>query len=219
MQEFITDNDSAFKSERLKMVKDQIEARDVNDKSVLKAMGRVPRHLFVPGELQRSSYADMPLSIGYGQTISQPYIVAIMTQLLNVTKDDVVLEIGTGSGYQTAVLAMIAKKIYTIEIVNELGVQVESRLKMLGYDNVEMLIGDGYNGWSEHAPYDGIIVTAAPEKIPSEIIKQLKNGGRIVIPTGRIEKGQVLQLISKDNTGQIKKEDIIYVRFVPLIRG
>ena len=219
MQEFITDNDSAFKSERLKMVKDQIEARDVNDKSVLKAMGRVPRHLFVPGKLQRSSYADMPLSIGYGQTISQPYIVAIMTQLLNVTKDDVVLEIGTGSGYQTAVLAMIAKKIYTIEIINELGVQVESRLKMLGYDNVEMLIGDGYNGWPEHAPYDGIIVTAAPEKIPSEIIKQLKNGGRIVIPTGRIEKGQVLQLISKDNTGQIKKEDIIYVRFVPLIRG
>lgn len=201
------------------MVKDQIEARGVKDRYVLNAMEQVPRHEFVPENLKGCSYADEPLPIGYGQTISQPYIVAIMTQLLNIGKDDVVLEIGTGSGYQTAVLSLLAKKVYTIEIVDELGALAKNRLKMLGYDNIEVIIGDGYNGWPEHAPYDGVIVTAAPEKVPSEIVNQLKNEGIMVIPTGRRDGDQILQLITKDLNGCLRTENKLYVRFVPLIRS
>ena len=211
-------NEETFTRHRKQMVKEQIANRGVQDKRVLDAMEAVPRHLFIPDENRAYSYWDQPVPIGLGQTISQPYIVAFMTELLKVDKDDVVLEVGTGSGYQAAILAMLARQVYTIEIVEELGNNAFKRLKTMGYTNIEGKIGDGYKGWPEHAPFDAIIVTAAAEQIPQPLIEQLKPGGRMVIPVGRVYEVQELMLITKDASSKVVKESIIPVRFVPLIR-
>jgi len=206
-----------FEIKRKEMVKKQIQARGITDKNTLKALEVVPRHLFVPEEYQDQAYDDGPLPIGYGQTISQPYIVAYMTELLNVGPNDVVLEIGTGSGYQAAILSRIVKKVYTVEIVEELGLAAKERLKALNYDNVEVKIGDGYYGWEEHAPYSGIIVTAASEYIPPPLIKQLKDKGRMIIPVGSPFSVQNLMLVEKSGD-KIRTKSLIPVRFVPLTR-
>lgn len=206
-----------FEIKRKEMVKKQIQARGIADKNTLKALEVVPRHLFVPEEYQDQAYDDGPLPIGYGQTISQPYIVAYMTELLKVGPDDVVLEIGTGSGYQAAILSRIIKKVYTVEIVEELGLAAKERLKALNYDNVEVKIGDGYYGWEEHAPYSGIIVTAASEYIPPPLIKQLKDKGRMIIPVGSPFSVQNLMLVEKSGD-KIRTKSLIPVRFVPLTR-
>jgi protein-L-isoaspartate(D-aspartate) O-methyltransferase len=195
------------------MVEKQIAARGVQDPLVLEAIGKVPRHLFVPLPFQRRAYSDGALPIGENQTISQPYIVAIMTELLALRGGEKVLEIGTGSGYQAAVLAEIANEVYSIEIIESLAKSADVRLKNLGYENIQVKWGDGYKGWKEHAPFDGIIVTAAPDHIPDPLIEQLKNGGRFVIPVG--EFYQELLLITKSEEG-IQKKSIIPVRFVPM---
>jgi len=202
-----------FARQRKLMVQVQIRARGVHDKQVLQAMEKVPRHLFVPEDLRDQAYEDGPLPIGYGQTISQPYVVAYMTEQLELDGDEKVLEIGTGSGYQAAILAEIAREVYTIEIIPELGKRAEKTLQELGYKNVHVRIGDGYLGWPEEAPFDAIIVTAAPEKIPQPLIDQLKVGGRMIIPVG--EEYQELVLIKKTPKG-IQKERKIPVRFVPM---
>ncbi len=212
-----TEEDYARKREM--MVERQIEARGVKNKKVLDAMNSVPRHLFVPEGYRRGSYFDQPLPIGSGQTISQPYIVALMTEMLEVDNNDIVLEIGTGSGYQAAVLSTIVKELYTIEIVEELGLQVTERLKNLGYDNVKVKISDGRFGWPEKAPFDAIIVTAAAPEIPDPLIKQLKPGGRMVIPVDNNYYSQDLLIVEKDETGNINTKKTIPVRFVPLVEG
>ncbi len=212
-----TEEDYARKREM--MVERQIEARGVKNKKVLDAMNSVPRHLFVPEGYRRGSYFDQPLPIGSGQTISQPYIVALMTEMLEVDNNDIVLEIGTGSGYQAAVLSTIVKELYTIEIVEELGLQVTERLKNLGYDNVKVKISDGRLGWPEKAPFDAIIVTAAAPEIPDPLIKQLKPGGRMVIPVDNNYYSQDLLIVEKDETGNINTKKTIPVRFVPLVEG
>ena len=199
---------------RSEMVRSQIEARGISDARVLSAMLRVERHKFVPSAFKELAYSDRPLPIGEGQTISQPYIVALMTQLLELRGDERVLEIGTGSGYQAAVLAEIAKEVYTIEIIPLLAEGAKKRLGELGYRNVFVRTGDGYAGWPEKAPFDGIIVTAAPDNIPKPLLEQLKVGGRMVIPVGDFPD-QVLYLVRKTEEG-IKKEEIIPVRFVPM---
>jgi len=181
-------------------------------------METVPRHLFVPEENRSYSYYDQPVPIGFGQTISQPYIVAFMTELLKLEKGDVVLEVGTGSGYQAAILAKLIKQVYTIEIIEELGKETFKRLKTMGYNNVEVKVGDGYKGWPEHAPFDAIIVTAAAEHVPQPLIDQLKPSGRLVIPVGGVYEVQDLMLITKDASSKVVKKSIIPVRFVPLIR-
>jgi protein-L-isoaspartate(D-aspartate) O-methyltransferase len=201
---------------REKMVEEQIIARGVSDSSVIDAMLTVKRHLFVPKILTSSAYRDHPLSIGYDQTISQPYIVAIMTELLEVKKTDKVLEVGTGSGYQAAVLSLLADSVFTIEIIPELAYSAEKRLDSLGYKNVLVKAGDGYKGWKEHASFDGIIVTCAPKEVPPLLLEQLSIGGRMVIPVGSYY--QELLLITKDSTG-ISEKSIIPVRFVPMIKG
>lgn len=211
-------DEDAFTRQRKRMVEEQIAYRDIKDKRVLEAMESVPRHLFIPEEVRFSSYYDQPVPIGFGQTISQPYIVAFMTELLQVGSSDIVLEVGTGSGYQAAVLARLVKQVYTIEIVEELGKEARNRLKTLGYDNVEVMVGDGYKGWPEHAPFDAVIVTAAAEHIPQPLIDQLKPGGRMVIPVGGVYAVQDLMLITKDASSKVVKESIIPVRFVPLLR-
>lgn len=198
---------------RLRMVSRQIEARGIVDEGVLGAMRTVERHLFVPDSLRRLAYEDYPLPIGEDQTISQPYIVALMTELLQLDTTDKVLEIGTGSGYQAAVLAEIVDSVFTIEIVPGLGSRADTLLRQLGYDNIEVLIGDGFVGWEDHAPYDGIIVTCAPPEIPGPLLDQLAEGGRLVIPVGT--HWQELMLVRKRN-GQISTESIIPVRFVPM---
>jgi protein-L-isoaspartate(D-aspartate) O-methyltransferase len=184
--------------------------------AVMAAMGKVPRHLFVPVELMDVAYANRPLPIGYGQTISQPYIVAVMTDLLKVGKDDRVLEVGTGSGYQAAVLAELVKDVYTIEIIEALGVTAKSRLKLNRYHNVHVRIGYGYYGWEEHAPYDAIVVTAAAGHVPPSLIQQLKPGGRMMIPVGSRFMVQQLVLIEKTTQGTLTTRQILPVRFVPL---
>ena len=206
-----------FEILRQRMVKTQIQDRGVNNSAVLDAMRKVPRHLFIPKEYQDEAYNDYPLPIGYGQTISQPFIVAYMTDVLKPGKKMRALEIGTGSGYQAAVLAEIVDTVYTIEIVSELAVESADRLKKLGYGNVVCRYGDGYQGWKEHAPFDAIIVTAAAEEIPQPLIDQLKEGGRMVIPKGEAWTIQVLTLVEKRN-GRISMRDIAPVRFVPLTR-
>ncbi|MBR9998833.1 MAG: protein-L-isoaspartate(D-aspartate) O-methyltransferase [Cyclobacteriaceae bacterium] len=202
---------------RKDMVERQIRNRGVNDQAVLNAMLKVPRHLFVPDHQQPYAYDDRPLSIGNNQTISQPYIVGFMTEAISPEKGDKVLEIGTGSGYQAAVLAEIVDKVYTIEIISELADRAENTFKRLGYDNIYSMAGDGYAGWPEEAPFDAIMVTAAPEEIPPPLIEQLKEGGRMIIPVGPIYRVQSLQLLIKRN-GKMKVQDLLPVRFVPFTR-
>jgi len=206
--------DDVYIDQRLAMVDTQIRARGVTDAAVLLAMENVPRHEFVPAEYQASAYADSPLAIGYEQTISQPYIVALMTSLIAPTVDDRVLEIGTGSGYQAAILAEIVGHVYTIEIVEPLGRDAAKLLERFGYDNVDVRIGDGYQGWPEEAPFDAIVVTAAPDTIPQPLIDQLAEGGRMVIPVG--SRYQELLLLEK-RRGQIVESKIANVRFVPMV--
>lgn len=188
-------------------------------KKTIYAMGNVKRHKFVPLINRISSYNNRPFPIGYGQTISQPYIVAVMTDMLNLKHSDKVLEIGTGSGYQAAVLAEIVQKVYTIEVISELGVAAAKRLERLGYNNVKTKIDDGYYGWKENGPYDAIIVTAAATHIPPPLLKQLKPGGRMIIPVKSFYYVQHLILISKDQKGSITTRQILPVRFVPLTGG
>lgn len=207
-----------YKDARERMVRTQIENRGVRDKATIKAMKNVKRHLFVPAERIRNAYDDNPLPIGYGQTISQPYIVAYMTELLQPKAGDKMLEIGAGSGYQAAVLAEIIDKVYTIEIVPELGKSAKEKLKNLGYDNVEVKIADGYYGWEEHAPFDAIIVTAAAEHIPPPLIEQLKDGGKMVIPVGSPFMVQTLMLVEKHGE-KITTKSLMPVRFVPFRRS
>jgi len=184
----------------------------------LAVLGQVPRHEFVPEGSRNYAYENRPLSIGAGQTISQPYIVALMTDLADLQKGEVVLEIGTGSGYQAAVLAEIAGRVYTIEIVEELGQRAASTLERLGYDNVMARVGDGYAGWPELAPFDAILVTAAPEEVPQPLIEQLAVGGRMVIPVGAEFQVQNLQVLTKEEDGRLSVSNVIPVRFVPLTR-
>jgi protein-L-isoaspartate(D-aspartate) O-methyltransferase len=206
-----SDEDYAFL--RLKMVETQIERRNIKDKAVLEAMRQVPRHLFVPKEYRSEAYTDGPLPIGHGQTISQPYIVAIMTELLQIDSTSKVLEIGTGSGYQAAVLAEIADSVFSIEIIPALAYRADSLLDSLGYANAEVRAGDGYLGWPEEAPFDAIIVTAAAPKIPQPLIDQLAVNGRMVIPVG--EFSQDLMLLTKTEKGVLQRS-VIPVRFVPM---
>jgi protein-L-isoaspartate(D-aspartate) O-methyltransferase len=187
----------------------------VRDKAVLDAMRKVPRHAFVPEPYTKDAYRDEPLPIGYEQTISQPYIVGFMTEALRPEAGQTVLEIGTGSGYQAAVLAEIVDTVYTIEIVPELGEWATKTLNALGYANVHTRVGDGYQGWQEHAPFDGIIVTAAPDHIPPRLLEQLKIGGRMVIPVGPEDKTQKLLVLTKQPDGSISREELMLVRFVP----
>ena len=201
--------------ERMEMVEYQIRRRGVTDQEVLEAMEQVPRHEFVPDNLKSQAYADHPLPIGYGQTISQPYIVALMTELLELKNTDRVLEIGTGSGYQAAILAQIVAEVYTVEIIEPLAIEARERLKRLGYTNVHVLHGDGYYGWEEHAPYDAIIVTCAPDHIPQPLVQQLKDGGRLVIPVGPPGGYQTLWQVTKVGH-EIKKRNVTGVLFVPL---
>jgi len=200
------------------MVREQMVARGITDASVLAVMKRVPRHLFVSSMLAHSAYGDFPLPIGENQTISQPYLVALMTELAQIRRGDKVLEIGTGSGYQAAVLAELAEQVFSIEILKSLGEQARKTLDATGYGKVKTRIGDGYNGWPEEAPFDVILVTAAPDKVPRPLLEQLKPGGRLIVPVGAQSSVQSLQRIRKTPTGQIVKEDVIPVRFVPLVR-
>ena len=186
--------------------------------TVLESIGKVPRHEFVPSSQQHLAYRNHPLPIGAGQTISQPYIVALMTQLADVSTDETVLEIGTGSGYQAAVLAGLVDHVYTIEIVEFLGLRATQDLARLGYDNVTVRIGDGYAGWPEHAPFDAIVVTAAPDEVPQPLIDQLKVGGTMVIPVGGEYEVQTLKRLVKGADGSLEENNIIPVRFVPLTR-
>jgi len=202
-----------FKVMREKMVETQIKARGVKDPRVLSALFKVERHRFVPEEYLNSAYADQPLPIGEGQTISQPYIVALMTELLELKGDEKVLEIGTGSGYQAAILAELAKEVYTIEIIESLASMTKNRLSQLGYQNVKVKAGDGYLGWPEVGPFDGIIITCAPDHIPKPLIEQLKEGGRMVVPVGAYS--QELKKIVK-RSGKIVTTDVIPVVFVPM---
>ena len=197
------------------MVDTQIRRRGVTDQDVLAAMEKVPRHEFVPEQYQSQAYADHPLPIGYGQTISQPYIVALMTELLELKNTDRVLEVGTGSGYQAAILGNIVTEVYTVEIIEELARQAAERLERLGYENVHALHADGYYGWAEHAPYDAIIVTAAPDHIPQPLVQQLANGAQLVIPVGPPGGYQTLWQITREGT-QVKKRNVTGVLFVPL---
>jgi protein-L-isoaspartate(D-aspartate) O-methyltransferase len=187
------------------------------DQSVLAVMQQVPRHEFVPEEVREEAYENRPLPIGYGQTISQPYIVALMTDLLDPDKGDIVLEVGTGSGYQAAVLAPLVDRVYTIEIVRPLAERASARLDALGYDDVTVRQGDGYYGWRDHAPYDGIIVTAAASHIPPPLIDQLKPDGRMIIPVGPAFMAQNLILVEKDGQGQVHTRVLLPVAFVPLV--
>lgn len=186
------------------------------DPSVLAAMRQVPRHEFVPDEVRDEAYENRPLPIGYGQTISQPYVVALMTDVLDPGKDDAVLEIGTGSGYQAAVLSPLVRQVYTIEIVEPLAERAAARLRTLGYSNVVTRHGDGYYGWPEHGPFDGIVVTAAASHIPPPLVRQLKPGGRMVIPVGPPFMTQNLMLVTKDGEGKVRTEVLLPVSFVPL---
>jgi protein-L-isoaspartate(D-aspartate) O-methyltransferase len=200
------------------MVKQQIMARGIEDPGVLEAMRKVPRHLFVPEKYRAFSYRDHPLPIGQGQTISQPYIVAFMTEALDLKPNEKVLEIGTGSGYQAAILAELVKEVYTIEIVEKLGKRAQRTLEMLGYKNIHVKIGDGYMGWPEKAPFDAVIVTCAPERIPEALVQQLNDGGRMIIPVGKA--GAIQELVrAVKKKGKLKTKEVMRVRFVPMVKG
>ena len=205
-----------FAMQRDRMVREQIEKRGVEDPDVLAAMQAVERHRFVPGRWRHRAYTDSPLPIGEGQTISQPYIVALMTDALDLEKDEKILEVGTGSGYQAAVLAQICDHVYTVEINEELGRRAKDLLSELGYGNVHVKIGDGYNGWPEYSPFDGIIVTCAPADIPKPLKEQLAEGGRLVIPVGAGSFQKLVVLTKTD--GEWDKRTIAPVRFVPMLK-
>jgi len=210
------EQDQAFKKQRQKMVQDQLLTRDITNKQVLKVMGQIPRHLFVPQNLMDDAYKDFPLPIGEGQTISQPYVVAYMTQILNFKGNENVLEIGTGSGYQAAVLSQIVPKVYTIEIRPPLAVDATARLNRLNYDNVEVKNADGYFGWAEKGPFDVIMITAATNHVPPPLLKQLKPNGKLILPLGSTDFFQTLTLIKKTK-GKPVATHLMDVRFVPLI--
>jgi protein-L-isoaspartate(D-aspartate) O-methyltransferase len=205
---------SDFAAQRQLMVQQQLMTRGINDNRVLEAMAKVPREEFVPPDSRAATYEDGPLPIGYGQTISQPYIVAFMTEQLRLSPTHRVLEIGTGSGYQAAILAELAGEVYTIELVGPLAKNAEATLQRLGYKNVHVKVGDGYKGWPEYAPFDAIIVTCAPDKVPQLLTDQLKDGGRMIIPVGD-RFAQELYLLEKKN-GQLKESVTLPVRFVPM---
>jgi len=202
-----------WEAERIRMVNEQLRARDIRNAQVLEAMLKVPRHLFVPESARAQAYRDSPLPIGHGQTISQPYIVAFMTQELTIEPDDRVLEIGTGSGYQAAVLAVLAKEVYTIEIVAPLAERAPATLMEIGYRNIQVRTGNGYLGWPEHAPYDRIMVTAAPAEVPAALVQQLKIGGLMAIPVGTLD--QELRILRRTPTG-VETLTTLPVRFVPM---
>lgn len=193
--------------------------KDALDPRVMEAVRKVPRDAFVPPNMKSAAFENGPLPIGYGQTISQPYIVALMTDLLAPEAEHRILEIGTGSGYQTAILSQLCSKVYSLEVVAELGAIAADVFKRLGYHNIEMRIGDGYLGWPEHAPYDGIIVTAAATHIPSALVEQLRPGGRMVIPVGLPYSHQELMLLRKDQQGKTLTKSVLGVAFVPLVGG
>ena len=203
-----------FAVERERMVKEQIAMRGVTDERVLRAMRKVPREQFVPEQIRGQSYSDGPLPIGYDQTISQPFVVAFMTEKLRLRPTDRVLEIGTGSGYQAAILAELAAKVYTIEIVEPLGKRAAQTLQRLGYKNVQVKIGDGYQGWPEYAPFDAVIVTCAPDHVPRPLVEQIKEGGRIIIPVGPAGD-QTLYLLEKKND-RLEQRNVLPVSFVPM---
>ena len=207
------DNEAEFTRRRNLMLRSQISARGVRDPRVLEAMTKVPRHEFVPRQMQMQAYDDGPVVIGEGQTISQPYIVAFMTEQAGVNPECKVLEVGTGSGYQTAVLADIASQVFTVEIVALLQSRAKEVLNRLGYHNIHFRLGDGYEGWPEEAPFDAILVTAAPDHVPLELVSQLKIGGRMVIPIG--DYSQDLELITRTETGHVR-QSVLPVRFVPM---
>lgn len=202
------------RAERERMVQSQIAARGVADPRVLAAMREVPRHLFLDPQYRGQAYADHPVPIGEGQTVSQPYIVAFMTELLDVQPSDRILEIGTGSGYQSAILSRLAREVDTIEILPELSRRAQERLEGLHCDNVRFLVGDGYRGWPEKAPFDGIIVTAAPRKIPQPLLDQLAVNGKMVIPVGDFY--QELKVFTRNADGSVAEKDVLPVRFVPM---
>jgi len=204
-----------YARERARMVKEQLRARGIRDRAVLAAMTRVPRHLFVPPQHQHLAYADRPLPIGFDQTISQPYIVGYMTEAADISPGERVLEIGTGSGYQAAVLAELAREVYTVEIVPELAARARTQLRALGYTNLHVRTGDGYVGWKEHAPFHAIVVTAAPDHVPPALVEQLAVGGRMVIPVGTGE--QEMRVLRKTARGVVE-QTTIPVQFVPLVR-
>ena len=203
---------------RARMVREQLEARGITDARVLAAMARVPRHAFVPEGVRDQAYEDWPLPIGHGQTISQPYIVAFMTAALDPRPTDRVLEVGTGSGYQAAVLAGLVAEVYSIEIVGPLAQRAEADLSRLGYANVRVRAGDGHQGWPEAAPFDAIIVTCAPEQVPQPLVDQLKPGGRLILPVGSPWGAQELILLRKTAAG-LERRAVLPVRFVPMVRG
>jgi protein-L-isoaspartate(D-aspartate) O-methyltransferase len=220
--------DDPFSAERAKLVEEVAAlaaytgdetGRETLDARVLDTLGTVPRHRFVPADQEKYAYKNRPLPIGYGQTISQPYIVALMTDLLNVKPGHRILEIGTGSGYQAAILAAMGAEVYTIEIVEPLGKRAEAVLAAMGYDQVKVRVGDGYYGWESFAPFDGIIVTAAASHVPPPLVSQLKPGGRMVIPVGAQFLTQHLQLVEKEADGGVVSKQILPVRFVPLTGG
>lgn len=215
----LSGQDATLTEARRRMVEEQIEARGVTDARVLEAMSRVPRHEFVPEEYRSDAYRDTPLPIGLGQTISQPYIVALMTELVQPEPGDRLLEIGTGSGYQAAVAAELVAEVYTIEIIPELAASAADRLDRLGVSNAFVREGDGYLGWPEQGPFDGILVTAGAPDIPEPLIEQLKPGARMVIPVGDPSSVQILQVIEKLPGGEVEVRDIIPVRFVPFRRN
>lgn len=211
------DAEASFDAMRERMVSRQIEARGIRDKAVLNAMRTVPRHLFVPEQVRDEAYDDHPLPIGLGQTISQPYIVALMTQLLEIKPGHRIFELGTGSGYQAAVASVLGKDVFTMEIYEGLAASAAKRLSDLGYENVHVKGGDGYFGWEENAPFDAIIVTAAADHIPPPLIRQLRPGGRLIIPLGGPFSVQQLVTVDKDADGTLKERSILAVRFVPLL--
>lgn len=209
---------SEYQRKRSLMVQSQMVHRSpgVRNKAVLEAMRQVPRHLFVPWALKRAAYADRPLPIGHGQTISQPYIVALMTEALEMKPGAKVLEIGTGSGYQAAVLSELTPRVFSMEIINALGNEAQQRLQELGYQVIRVRVGDGYFGWPQEAPFDGIIVTCAAGHIPPPLIAQLREGGRMVIPVGGVYEVQRLMVVTKDNQGKVRTTELLPVRFVPM---
>jgi protein-L-isoaspartate(D-aspartate) O-methyltransferase len=207
-----------YRAQRERLVRDSMEGRGIRNPSVLRAMRETPRHEFMPPEVRQYAYQDRPVPIGYEQTISQPSLVAFMTETLDVNKQHRVLEIGTGSGYQAAVLAAVAKEVYTIEIVPELARSSAETLTRLGHGNIFTRQGNGYLGWPEQAPFDRIILTAAPPELPQALVDQLKSGGKLLAPVGRTALEQELLLVEKSETGKISKRSVLPVRFVPMVQ-